>query len=737
MFVGGLPSILSMKIPSILDRFLPQKQPEKELFSSLVLDEEYAAASLWEMGDKGVPRVLAADSKPCAENSWEARIDAVDEALATVEDIVGTTKYSKVVLGLPPEYLTPEGDVRLDVRPHIKMLTRELELKAIGFVSLPQAILYRIKKEEGVPPSVILLDVTKKTITISLYRVGVLTGEYVRERATDTAITLEEALKEFKNLEVLPARILLYGHDGKDLEDVKTELLRYPWTTRVNFLHFPKIEILPPKEVAEAVSLAGASELAHQVDNEEEQAPPEEYKEPEKTAEAVAEAEAIAEAEEGEEDEDIREEEEESNVVAVDPANLGFRKNVDVLEKPETPQKKPMKLPAISMPALPSIDLSGIFKGGAVPFIIIAGVLILIAGLLYWFVPHATVTVLMLPKSLSASETITIDPAVTSVVADSKVIPGTGLQKSVSGSKTIAVTGKKDVGTPAKGGVTIYNKTTDAKTFSKGAVLTVGSLQFTLDTDVQVASASEEVGSLTFGKGSGSVTASAIGTDSNLAAGKEFDFKGIDPDIAVARNDSALAGGTSKSVTVVSRADQDAFVKAVSSDLVDKAKQDLAGSVTGSQKLIDATIATSVTKKKFNQEIDQEATQLSGDVTLTVSGVSYNEDDVKTLMKSMITGQIPAGYALSEGRTTVTLENVKVAKDGKITAKATIKTDAIPTLDASDIRSHISGKTLSSAQEYLKGLTGVAGVVVRFGLGFGKNRLPINSHNITVTLSIQ
>jgi len=44
------------------------------------------------MGDGGVPHVLAADSKPCAENTWEARLDAVDEALATVEDAVGTTK---------------------------------------------------------------------------------------------------------------------------------------------------------------------------------------------------------------------------------------------------------------------------------------------------------------------------------------------------------------------------------------------------------------------------------------------------------------------------------------------------------------------------------------------------------------------------------------------------------------------------------------------------------------------
>lgn len=676
---------------------LPKKNIEKEIFSSVVLDAEYAAAALWDMGDKGVPHVLAADSKPCVADTWEARLDAVDEALATVEDKVGTTKYTKTVLGLPSEYLAENGDIKKEIRPHIKTLTKELELTPIGFVSLPQAILYRLKKDEGVPPSVILLSVTKKTITVSLYRVGALTGECSRQRTADTAITLEEALKEFKNLEVLPARILLYGHDGKALEEVKTELLRYPWTTRVNFLHFPKIEIIPPVDVAAAVSLAGASELSHEVVEEQEE-------------ETEAEA-------------------EESNVIAVDPANLGFQKNVDVLEEVEAPKYR-FVMPKIS---IPHINI----PAGKGPLIVIAAAVLLVIGLLYWFVPHATVTILTLPKSLIASETITIDPSATAVDSQKKIIPGVAQEKSVSGTKTIAVTGKKNIGDPAKGSVTIYNKTTDEKKFAKGTVLTFGSLQFTLDSEVQVASASESVGSLTFGKATAAVTASQIGTDSNVAAGTEFHVKNIDASIALARNETPLTGGTSKSVTVVSRADQDAFIKAVSADLVDKAKQDLLSSVTGGQKLIDETITTAVTQKTFNQELDQEATELSGNATITVSGIAYNQDDAKTFVTSMITGQVPSGYSLAEGRTLVTLENVKVAKDGKVTAKATIKTDAIPSLDSSDIRKHLAGKTVAAAQEYLKRLTGVAGVEIQFRLSISHSRLPVNANNITVHVSIQ
>lgn len=733
-----------MKIPSVFDKFLPKKKLEKEIFSSMILAEEFVSAALWEMGSDGTPQILAAASQMSPEDSWTGRLDAVDEALATVEDKVGTTSYSKVVLGLPNSYLTGEGDIQKEVRSEIKILTKELELTPIGFVPISQAILYRLKKEEGVPPSAILLYVTKKTITVSLYRVGALAGEVVKDRATDTAITLEEALKEYKNLEVLPARILLFGNSTQTLTDVRNELLRYPWTTRLNFLHFPKIDAVSPQDLAHAVALAGASELSHEVGESPEPvagvAPEARDTNVEQAAEPVpeeeAEAEAEAEAEEVEEGEEIAVEE--PNVIAVDPSKLGFRKNVDVLEEVEAPVRR---VPRIVLPPMPHVDFSAIGQRiltGPKGLLVALGVVILLAiGLLFWFVPHATVTVLTLPKSLTASETITIDPTATALDADKKIIPGSAQEKSVSGQKTIPVTGKKNVGDPAKGSVTIYNKTTDAKTFAKGAVLTSGTLQFTLDADVQVASASESVGSLTFGKATGTITASQIGTDSNLAAGTEFHFKDTGSGDAIARNDSALTGGTSKSVTVVSRADQDALVKAISADLVDKAKTDLSGSVSGSQKLIDGTITTAVTQKTFTQELDQEATQLAGSATVTVSGTSYNGDDVKTLMKSMITGQIPSGYTLAEGRTQVTLSNVKVAKDGKISAKATITTDAMPTLDVADIQKHIAGKSITSTQEYLRSLTGVAGVEVRFGMTFSKSRLPVNAKNISVDVAIQ
>jgi hypothetical protein len=222
-----------------------------------------------------------------------------------------------------------------------------------------------------------------------------------------------------------------------------------------------------------------------------------------------------------------------------------------------------------------------------------------------------------------------------------------------------------------------------------------------------------------------------------MPANTAYTIQGYSSDTAAARNTTAFAGGTSKQVTVVSRADEDALVAAAQKDLVDQAKQGLTASVSGTAKLIEETIQTTVTQKTFAQELDQEASQLSGKVTVTVSGISYNDDDVKTLLKAFIAKDIPQGFTLSETRTTVTLTNVVVKKDGTITATATITTDAVPTVDLSIIQKNLAGKSIANATAYLRSMPGISDMEVSFGMNFGKNTLPMNAKNISVKLAIQ
>lgn len=828
MEVRGHSRILPMKLPGPLSHLFEKKPEGKEVFLSMIVDVRYVAVSAWQFNDRGNPHVLGYAIKPVVGDTWEDRTQAADRALGEVEEAIPSTiPLTKVILGFPAVYLTPGGEILKDIRGAVKKMTRVLTLEPIGFVPIHQAIIFKLKKDEGVPPSVILLHVSGKTIDVSVYKVGTLVGMREVENSKDAVHGIEAALKAFTELEVLPARMLLYDGGGEDLSTLQAELLKHPWSAKGNFLHFPKISIFQTPEVVSAVSHAGASELRSAMGEEPEEQAGTEQSAPapvqpgehvvaatpyetvveeqsqaeesvlaedmldaaaeEDALEAVADAtdtgEAIANVEqvpamertieEAMADDALSglpsKESADDNVVVVDPEALGFTRDADVLEtveqephelaeevdegeedledeeeekaspfapimalvsKIKLPQLGAARSLPVSMPAIPSVGRAGLIGG-------IAVFLLLVLGILYWFLPHASVTVYEVAHPIEKTLPIVIDPALQAIDSASGKIPGHTQEKSVSGEKTVPVTGKKNVGDAAHGTVTIYNKSLGSKTFRKGAVITTGSLSFTLDDDVAIASASESIGSITFGKGSVAVTAAQIGTQSNLAANTEFTFKDTSSSVAIARNDAAFTGGTSRSVTVVSRADMDAFVKAMTDELVANAKQQLSGSVGGAETLVDGTIKTQVTDKTFKQEIDQEATELSGKITITVTGISYSKTDVQTETAAQIAADVPAGYGLAPERTDVSLSNTTVKKDGTITARAAVKAAALPKLDAKEIQSRLAGKSLKDAEMYLRSVTGVGAVDVHFQWSPTKNSLPLNKNNIAITLSVQ
>jgi hypothetical protein len=580
--------------------------------------------------------------------------------------------------------------------------------------------------------------------------------------------------------------MLLYGADEVLLEDVKSDLLRHQWGTAVNFLHFPKIEIATDTFIIDAISLAGASELGatvelgkedevaeqavvekessvpitpakepiteEEMDEEEIEEEKEEIEPPTNVTSEVAEAEEIIR-------EDLTTEEKENpeeNVVMVDAESLGFKKDIDILEekaqKEQTEEEEEEELetgsgrPSFAMPVVDFSrvknffqNIPSLFEGSKAKFIPVAIIVVFvgIVGMLYWFLPHAVITILEIPKTIDVSDTITIDPTATVVDAQHKIVPGRKREKSISGEKTVAVNGKKNVGDPARGTVTIYNKALSTKTFKKGTVLDTGTLQFTLDNDIDVASASESIGSITFGKGDVNVTAVAIGTSGNITSGQEFTFDTISSGVATARNDAAFSGGTSREVTVVSRADYDGLVKTLTDELVTKAKDEFSTSLEGNDKLIDGTIKTSVTEKVFGQEIDQEAKQLQGKLTLTVSGIAYSDSDIRALLTTMATDTVPTGYLIQDAKTTISVTNIQIKKDGKITVKAQMNAIALPTIQTATIQSSLAGKSIKDAEDYLRKLTGVAGAEVSFRFSPTRGRLPINKNNISVSVSEQ
>lgn len=787
-----------MRLPNPIPQLKPKQKVEKEYFLSLLLDVHSVCAAAWQVGRQGTADIAAVASVELLRDAWEDRLQATDRIITKLEETVGSTNLHKVIFGLPAAYLTETGDILKSIRPHIKQLTAELELEAMGFVPNFQAIVHLLKHTEGVPPSVILLGVSGPSVTVSIYKVGAAVGHHLIK--ADAIVTeLEGVLKAHTDMELLPSRILLYGINEAKLEAMKRDLLKHPWQNKVNFMHFPKIEVLPKDTQARGVSFAGASELSTTIgETEPEDAPVAAAEVPETVPESAAAPETPDPPAESQDEDPVMEAGEAdvavddtdetdvpadaANVVMVDPEALGFQKHADSYRTVATPLQKKLDVgtavedmedaadeaedadtgkgsflgrllhrrPQVTdaaadeaeeaetaLPSPPAGRRAGV--GKLLPLVVLLIVILsAVLGAFYLVLPRAEITVYAIPRVTERSDTVTIDPETTSPDASAKVIPGRLKEQVLSGEKTIPVTGKKKVGTPAKGTITIFNKSLTSKSLRKGQVVSSGSLQFTLNSDVEVASASENLvsGTVTFGKANADITASAIGTESNLPSGTEFTFKDIASNLVVARNDQALAGGTSRDITVVSRADQDNLVKALSAELVERAKQELGSNVSGAEKLIDATIKTAVTDKSFTQELDQETSELAGKVTVTVSGIAYSEDDGKSLLTSSLSADVPPGYTLMDGKTSITISSATVKKDGTITVSMQGKALAIPQLDVQTLQKNIVGKNLVAAQEYLKSVNGVGGVTFTFRRSPFTDRLPGSANNISLAVTV-
>lgn len=772
-FAGSM-HISPMNLSTPFQQLFRPKKPQKELYLSLTLSHSHIGACAWSMDSDGRLMVAAAESKKLGNNTWKNRIEIADQLIEKLSEYAGTDAIHQVVFGLSQDMLTTSGDIEKGIKLELKKLSTMLDLAPVGFVNIDTAVVFQMKHDEGVPPSVILLHVQGEEMLMSLYRVGTCVGSRTIPKTEFIVEDVETAIKSFSDIEVLPSRILLFGDDTFALEAIQSQLLTHQWPNRVNFLHYPKIDVMPMEDVARAVALAGASELssAMGIDIDEKEAAP--THEPARRqaglqageATVVAQTSPVSEEKTIEEKTDIEEEivekvepisddkdmveeiddafgklEEieirpgDANVVAVSPEVLGFKQKKEEiqLQKKERVGSKIMNVLTNIHIHLPKLPITGV----AVPAVAVLVVIMGILGLLYYFLPKVTITVGVLPQIITKEKAVTIATSATGVDEEKFIVPGKKQEKSITGEKTIPVTGKKRIGDPARGTVTLYNKTKTTTTLKKGTVIEYKSLEFTLDSDVEVASASENMiqSTLTYGITPAVITALAIGEEGNVGANTEFSVKGYDTSVMIARNSQVFTGGTSREATVVSRADYDNLIKTLTDELVVKAKEELSQEVTGGEKLIEQTIKTTVASKSFTEELDQEAKELHGKAMITVTGTSYKEEDMKTLLLTLASKDIQSGYIVNEGRTVTTVVSPVVKKDGSITAQASIRLVSIPKIDVEIVRKSLIGKSFTSAQELLKQNQGVGSAEFVFKRSLG-NKLPLKATNITIDVVI-
>jgi len=357
-------------------------------------------------------------------------------------------------------------------------------------------------------------------------------------------------------------------------------------------------------------------------------------------------------------------------------------------------------------------------------------VILLLVGVFYLYSSRkATISILVNPKQDSKTTSVTFSSSTPTDVANSN-IASESVSVSEDGTVTEQATGKKDVGTPAKGKVTIFNVGDTVSLASGTTIVAPNGLKYTLDNSVDVASGDATLATTT----TVNITSADIGQDYNLPSGTKFSVSGQDNTVA-AKNDDAFSGGSKKQITVISDTDIQKALTDLPKQLEEKAKNDIKGKVSSSDStLLGTFVDESVDKKSFDKKSGDQANQTILTGTVTFTGLSYKNSDIVALANSLFNSP---DMQLSKDNLTVSAENVVTEKNNDVSADLKINANLLPKIDTTALAKQIVGNTLQKTRNIISNFPQVenVGILINPNIPFLPQNLPASSKNIIIQVT--
>lgn len=770
-----------MDLPNIFSK-LTAKQKLQEQFLAIEIGSETVTTAVWQIvnGQMQIVNIGTTQDWEMKKDSIEALLTAIDTSLEkSLSEL--DPEPNKIIFGLQESWV--EGKtISKKYAKILKQITEKFEFEPVGFVVTTEAIVHLLKQQEGIPPTAILILVNESEIQVSLVNLGKIIGSQTVSRSEDIGADVEEGLARFKIEDKLPSRMLLLNSTF-DLETLEQNLLSYDWTGKLPFLHFPKVEILEKQITIKAVAIAGGAEAAKALGFEIIEEKEEEKEEEEKAA-----------AEKEETQAPHRPDQEE--LEAIQPETIpsadiiGFKTDADVAKdvseeekiKEETPQlKKPKPLeeekqvqeeeaeqpsvirgtwgaklkaivsqipgmPHLPRPKIPQLGITFGSRAKTAAVLVVVFFILIAAAAIYalWTIPKARLVLYVRPKKLEKELTIIIDSLSSQIIAAENLIPGETVELEVDGEKEKETTGTKLIGEKAKGEVTIYNKTSAAKTFPAGTtVIGPNSLAFSLDASVTVASASSEEAdesvTMTFGKTKVSVTADAIGAEYNLSSNTDFKFKSFSAASYDAKNEPGFTGGSSREVQAITQEDIDSLLDDLKQDLKQKAASELENQEGPGKKVLVDGVITEVILSEVSGEAGDEAEKVRAKLMVKITTLAYNEEDYQEILRQSTSEAIPADFKLKEDESIAEVRDTEF-QDGVARIRVLYKALLIPRIQEEEIKRDLKGKYLKLVEEYLESLPNFSRAEIEISPKALPARLktfPRKADNITIEVKVE
>ncbi len=350
------------------------------------------------------------------------------------------------------------------------------------------------------------------------------------------------------------------------------------------------------------------------------------------------------------------------------------------------------------------------------------GVIGLIIGLIWaiFVAPHATITIKTDTTTVTSSVDLTASPTAKTLDKDKLILPATTKSVQKTDNQKVSATGQKNNGTKASGTMTLTNCINDglSHTVPAGTTFTSNQRSFVSSHDVILDPAlysGSTCKSANFGLSKDvSVIATQAGDQYNLSARSyTSSINGINA------YGSAMTGGTSKLVKVVSQQDVDTAKQ----QLLDRTKT---AAVTNLNKQFsDSTmfaLSDSVTagdqKVTATPNVGDEATDVTVNLTVTYTMLGVAQSDLKQVIEADIKQKIdPITQQILDKDDGLAKASVKLKdkqSNGDLSLTIQVQVTAGPQLDTTAIKQQIAGKKTGEAVDIIRRRPGIEDVKVDY-----------------------
>ncbi len=367
-------------------------------------------------------------------------------------------------------------------------------------------------------------------------------------------------------------------------------------------------------------------------------------------------------------------------------------------------------------------------------------ILIFVFGFGFYFLPSATIDLVVNSDNKDTQVTLTGDTTANSVDIKNKIVPMQAVSISKSGSDQLATTGKKTIGTYATGRVTITNSdSNNSKTFlaaSTQLTTATSSATFSLANDVTIPQAPFGCISVPPCPSVGvNVTANQPGADGNLPANTLFKVNGQTNSVS-AKNDADFTGGSSKQVSVASSYDRDALKKQIVDKLTADAETALKNQNSNSIIPGQGTTVDVVSETYDPSAVDATTNTLKATISIKLSTFSFDRNDLISVLVDSL-AQSSNGFSVDKDASKITLQQTDSIS--VTSAKFIGKINAVlhPKINKDEVVRQSVGKSLNEVGAYLDSTGYFSRYRVTTFPGFFKifNRMPFNKNKITINVT--